>query len=630
MPDQCPFGPALGSVAKRIKQRATQALQPGQQLEQTHGPRAELALFRAAIRAATGQERRREVEGHAKPSGELGVQGGGKLGVNVKPRHFVFILIGQHLGIVLRHRAQNFIGSRRNAKHPKPHPVQQRKVARGQFGVLKLRQMGGPMINQPLQPHCGLRLRQGNHGRIMRHHPPPVECIGIGPHGNPVQCNCLNNRRTPDRDQALLPGIAQHDQIGGDLVARHGQRRRAEIVEMRDRPDGTGHHALNRRLLKIKVALAHEIGYRGNAGVQDGMGHRRITQRNRLFRPTHHAVRRQQQIRRAIGNARRSRRRSGGRQANMAHHRPALLRQPCHVQDQRCQALQMRRHAQNRADGQNAAAANPGHGDVPRALQRRQHRFGQERQVGQGGGMLDQPGPAQRDKGRAEAFDAREILVAGRLVDRPLAAKRGLQGLDGDAVRLLGTIAAALANRRIDEHPLVRVNRQPCLATAAQFGGTGLFEHDHRGARQVAQDQHHRVDMVAVPHLNPRSKVGGAVKIGPVRQQVNRTDPFVKQLMRDLRRGQVAVYRLTAGHRHRVIVQHLVGEVRPCRDGLADRQNAGVEIGAIAQVDKAMRLRGIAADRRPRHTLGPHMGEGLGRPVHPLRHEMTADPGHRL
>ena len=38
---------------------------------------------------------------------------------------------------------------------------------------------------------------------------------------------------------------------------------------------------------------------------------------------------------------------------------------------------------------------------------------------------------------------------------------------------------------------------------------------------------------------------------------------------------------LAASHRHRVVVQNFVGDVHTCRDGLAYRQQAAVEVGAI-------------------------------------------------
>ena len=45
-------------------------------------------------------------------------------------------------------------------------------------------------------------------------------------------------------------------------------------------------------------------------------------------------------------------------------------------------------------------------------------------------------GALHRDEARAEALEAGEVLVAGRLVDRALAAELGLERHDRDAVGL--------------------------------------------------------------------------------------------------------------------------------------------------------------------------------------------------
>ena len=58
-------------------------------------------------------------------------------------------------------------------------------------------------------------------------------------------------------------------------------------------------------------------------------------------------------------------------QPDMAQHRAALLRQPGHVQDHAGLALDMGGHAEQRADGQHAGAADAADGDVVGPLQRR-------------------------------------------------------------------------------------------------------------------------------------------------------------------------------------------------------------------------------------------------------------------
>src|SRR5690606_25370185 len=71
-------------------------------------------------------------------------------------------------------------------------------------------------------------------------------------------------------------------------------------------------------------------------------------------------------------------------------------------------------------------------------------------------------------------IDARIVLVATALINRPLASQFGLDRHDGHAIGLHPAITAALADIGIDEHPLVRVREIAALATAALFGGAGL------------------------------------------------------------------------------------------------------------------------------------------------------------
>src|SRR6476620_2422199 len=87
-----------------------------------------------------------------------------------------------------------------------------------------------------------------------------------------------------------------------------------------------------------------------------------------------------------------------------------------------------------------------------------------------------QPAAVDSHEGRAKAFQAGIVLVAGRLVDGALASQFGLQRLDRDAIRLHRTIAAAFAHRRIDDHAAGRILHGPAFATTALFGGAGLHE----------------------------------------------------------------------------------------------------------------------------------------------------------
>ena len=74
--------------------------------------------------------------------------------------------------------------------------------------------------------------------------------------------------------------------------------------------------------------------------------------------------------------------------ADMAHHRAALLREAGHVEHGDALAFEMRRHAEQRADRDDAGAADAGDQDAVRLGERGQRRLGQRRQLvlGQIGG----------------------------------------------------------------------------------------------------------------------------------------------------------------------------------------------------------------------------------------------------
>ena len=77
-----------------------------------------------------------------------------------------------------------------------------------------------------------------------------------------------------------------------------------------------------------------------------------------------------------------------------------------------------------------------------------------------------------------------------------------------------------------------------------------------------------------------------------------RLAPSAATCARDLRHGEAAVVRLAAGHRDRVVVEDLVGDVDAGRDRGADRQIAGVVVGAVAEILEHVRRAWRTAPRR--------------------------------
>ena len=282
-------------------------------------------------------------------------------------------------------------------------------------------------------------------------------------------------------------------------------------MEVPVRPYRPGHRGLHLRFLEIKVAVADECGHRGDAGVQHGLGPVGAAQDDGFFRSGHHRIRRDQQIGRTRGNARRRNRPVRARDADMAHHRAALLRQPGHIQHHGDLAFDMRGHAQNGADGQNARPPNPRQRKVPGALDGGQHGIGQAGHIGPALRLWPaQPAAFHRHERGAKALEAGIILVAGRLVDTPLAAQIGFQRFHRHAVRLHRTIAAAFADRRIDPEPQGWVLQRPALAAAALFGGAGLDIDQNADPRLLTQLQHDGVNFVAVADRGAGCQIGGA------------------------------------------------------------------------------------------------------------------------
>ena len=101
------------------------------------------------------------------------------------------------------------------------------------------------------------------------------------------------------------------------------------------------------------------------------------------------------------------------------------------------------------------------------------------------------------------------------------------------------------------------------------------------------------------------------------------------ELAGDLRHGQMAFDRLAAGHRHRVVEQQLVGDVDTAGGGGAHGQDAGMEVGAVADIGEHV---GFLGERRladPGRPLAAHLAVERGGAVHPLRHVVAADAGER-
>ena len=319
--------------------------------------------------------------------------------------------------------------------------------------------------------------------------------------------------------------------------------------------------------------------------------------------------------------------------AHVAGHRAALLGEPRHVDRAEALALQMRRLAEHGRQRHHARAANARHQHGVGVVERRQRRLGQARQhagnaaVADGlAGLLDL-GAVHGDEARAEAVEAGEVLVAGGLVDGALGAELGLERHHRHAVRLDAAVAAALAHRRVDEHALVGIGEQAALAAPALLGRAGLIVDQDRHARHLAQLLLQGLDLAAVVDRHALRDGAEGILVRLVGDDDHLVDALRQHLVDDHRHGHAAVERLAAGHGHGVVVEDLEGHVDAGRARGADGEAAGVDVGAVAQVLEDVRGLGEGRLADPVAALPAHLGEALGRAVHPVRHVVAADAG---
>ncbi len=314
--------------------------------------------------------------------------------------------------------------------------------------------------------------------------------------------------------------------------------------------------------------------------------------------------------------------------ADVARHRAALLGEARHVQDPDRLAFEMRRHAQDRPDGDDAGAADAGHDDAVGLIDLRQMRLGERRQRRRSGDRGRALGLAAMDgdEGGAESLHAGKILVAARLIDGALAPPFGLQRLHRHAIGLHAAIPAALADELVDDHALIRVRISVALATAALLGRAGLVVDQHSDAGNPGEILLHLHQVVAVMD----GEAGGPALVGGVFLRLvgdhhYAGGAFGRDLARHLRHREPAVIGLAARHGDRVVEQDLVGHAHAGRDGGADRHVAGMIVGAVAEVLEHVRTLGERGFADPVGALPAHLGEAQRGAIHPLHHVMAAD-----
>ena len=183
-----------------------------------------------------------------------------------------------------------------------------------------------------------------------------------------------------------------------------------------------------------EVGMAGEVAGDGLVRVDDGVRGAGLQPGQRIGAGGDDEVAAQQQVGAAGAEAHGMQRLGRGADADMADHRAALLRHAGLVEHGDALAFEVRRHAQDGADGDDAGAADAGDQHaVGLVADRRQDGRGRQRRSrpSASAGLLSalplrSAAAFDGDEARAEAVEAGEVLVAGRLVDGALAAELGL------------------------------------------------------------------------------------------------------------------------------------------------------------------------------------------------------------
>ena len=236
-----------------------------------------------------------------------------------------------------------------------------------------------------------------------------------------------------------------------------------------------------------------------------------------------------------------------------------------------------------------------------------------------------------RDEARAKSLDAGKVLVAVRLIDLTLATEVRLHGLDRYAVRFRTAISAALAHAFVDKDPLRRVRIHSALSSATLFRRARLIVDEHGQAWSFPQLTLRLVQPIPMIDYDARSKAGiRRIFVDLIGNDMDFAGSLGGHLSRDRRNGQRPVMRLTAGHRHRVIEEYLVGNVDAGCRGCPDGEKAGVIVGTIPKVleDVLPTIERRLAD--PGCSFPTHVGSKFGPALrHLKRQPMTANATQR-
>ena len=187
----------------------------------------------------------------------------------------------------------------------------------------------------------------------------------------------------------------------------------------------------------------------------------------------------------------------------------------------------------------------------------------------------------------------------------------------------------------VDRDPVGRRLDEAALAETAGLGRARLVVDHHGDTRDGGEVLLCLDHPVAVPDLHRALRadwhLGAAIGAHIVGGDEHLGDAVSEQRSGDFGNGLAADSVLTAGHGDRAVVEEFVGRVHPRRDRCLDRELAGVEEGAVADVlDEMLTFneRGHADELRPFGSHGGDAGDVADLAVvHEQDHAVAADAG---
>ena len=225
--DQSALHLSFGGVGEDVEGGAAQGFEAGEDAEDVHHPGAELPFAQGAgERVAVAEDRRGQVEGEGEVAVELVAEGLFEPAVGVEPGDLVFVLGGEQLEI----RAGDRLGEVGAAGHAfglgLAHFVDERGVAGG-IGRIPV---GGEFLDAPgddVVEGLGAAVGGGgvdaggafDRGPVVGGAAAPEERLFVEVDRGGVDLDRPFDRLRRDRQQSLLVGEADHEQVDGDGVA---------------------------------------------------------------------------------------------------------------------------------------------------------------------------------------------------------------------------------------------------------------------------------------------------------------------------------------------------------------------------------------------------------------------------